>query len=186
MLSMAKNSYCYQERAIKAPDKYTELRTKVKNIFLENYSAYGYRRIHKEIKKSEKIISEKVIRKLMREEHLVVFIVKKKKYNSYQGEITPAVENIVNRNFNSEKPNDKWLTNITELNGCTLDNETIVHSDKGCHYTSIAFIEKLKEADFVQSMSRKGNCWDNAPQESFYGHMKDEIKDSVRRCETFD
>lgn len=45
MLSMAKSSYCYQEHAINAPDKYTELRTKVKNIFLENYSAYGYRRI---------------------------------------------------------------------------------------------------------------------------------------------
>jgi transposase InsO family protein len=70
--------------------------------------------------------------------------------------------------------------------GCTLDNETIVHSDQGCHYTSIAFIEKLKEADFVQSMSRKGNCWDNAPQESFYGHMKDEINDAVSRCETFE
>ena len=59
--------------------------------------------------------------------------------------------------------------------GSTLDNETIVHSDQGCHYTSQAFIEKLKDAAFVQSMSRRGNCWDNAPQESFFGHMKDEI-----------
>lgn len=74
---------------------------------------------------------------------------------------------------------------ITE-HGCTLDNETTVHSDQGCHYTSIAFIEKLKEADFVQSMSRKGNCWDNSPQESFYGHMKDEVNETVRHCETFD
>lgn len=76
---------------------------------------------------------------------------------------------------------DKLVTG----HGCTLDNETIVHSDQGCHYTSIAFIKKLKEVDFIQSMSRKGNCWDNAPQESFYGHMKDEIKDAVSRCETF-
>ena len=63
--------------------------------------------------------------------------------------------------------------------GCTLDNETIVHSDQGCHYTSYAFIDKLKDAEFVQSMSRRGNCWDNSPQESFYGHMKDEIKDII-------
>lgn len=69
--------------------------------------------------------------------------------------------------------------------GSTLDNETIVHSDQGCHYTSYAFIEKLGDADFVQSMSRRGNCWDNAPQESFFGHMKDEIKELILDCETF-
>ena len=63
--------------------------------------------------------------------------------------------------------------------GSTLDNETIVHSDQGCHYTSYAFIQKLKDAEFIQSMSRKGNCWDNAPQESFFGHMKDEIREEV-------
>jgi transposase InsO family protein len=70
--------------------------------------------------------------------------------------------------------------------GSTLDNETIVHSDQGCHYTSYAFIQKLKDAEFVQSMSRRGNCWDNAPQESFFGHMKDEIRDEVAGCTTFD
>jgi len=70
--------------------------------------------------------------------------------------------------------------------GSTLDNETIVHSDQGCHYTSYAFIQKLKEADFVQSMSRRGNCWDNAPQESFFGHMKDEFQDQITSCETFE
>ena len=63
--------------------------------------------------------------------------------------------------------------------GSTLDNETIVHSDQGCHYTSYAFIQKLKDEKFVQSMSRRGNCWDNAPQESFFGHMKDEIREEV-------
>ena len=61
--------------------------------------------------------------------------------------------------------------------GFTLDNETIVHSDQGCHYTSYAFINRLRDEAFVQSMSRCGNCWDNAPQESFFGHMKDEIAD---------
>ena len=74
---------------------------------------------------------------------------------------------------------------ITEY-GSTLDNETIVHSDQGCHYTSYAFIQKLKDAEFVQSMSRRGNCWDNAPQESFFGHMKDEIADLIAICTTFE
>ncbi len=70
--------------------------------------------------------------------------------------------------------------------GSTLDNETIVHSDQGCHYTSYAFIQKLKDAEFVQSMSRRGNCWDNSPQESFFGHMKDEIADLIAVCTTFE
>ena len=70
--------------------------------------------------------------------------------------------------------------------GCTLDNEAIVHSDQGCHYTSYAFIQKLKDAAFVQSMSRRGNCWDNSPQESFFGHMKDEIADLINACKSFD
>ena len=66
--------------------------------------------------------------------------------------------------------------------GSTLDDNAIVHSDQGAHYTSYDFIQKLKEADFVQSMSRRGNCWDNAPQESFFGHMKDEIASYVAAC----
>ncbi len=70
--------------------------------------------------------------------------------------------------------------------GSTLDNDTIVHSDQGCHYTSYAFIQKLKDAEFVQSMSRRGNCWDNSPQESFFGHMKDEIADLIAVCSTFE
>ena len=44
----------------------------------------------------------------------------------------------------------------------------------------------LADNDFFQSMSRKGNCWDNAPQESFFGHMKDEIEDKLHRCKTFE
>ncbi|MGL5514129.1 MAG: integrase core domain-containing protein, partial [Sporomusa sp.] len=45
----------------------------------------------------------------------------------------------------------------------------------GSHYTSVKFIELVRDARLRRSMSRKANCWDNAPQESFFGHMKDEI-----------
>ncbi len=55
------------------------------------------------------------------------------------------------------------------------DTETMIHSDQGSHYTSIKFIQLVKDSGLRQSMSRRGNCWDNAPQESFFGHMKDEI-----------
>jgi len=59
--------------------------------------------------------------------------------------------------------------------GHELKTDVLVHSDQGCHYTSHKFIEILKDLNLRQSMSRKANCWDNAPQESFFGHMKDEI-----------
>jgi len=78
------------------------------------------------------------------------------------------------------------VDDLIEEHGCTLDDTTIIHSDQGCHYTSKAFIEKLKDNSFVQSMSRKGNCWDNSPQESFFGHMKDEIKYEIAMMKTFD
>lgn len=59
--------------------------------------------------------------------------------------------------------------------GIELTKETLIHSDQGCHYTSASFIRLVSDKELRQSMSRKGNCWDNAPQESFFGHMKDEI-----------
>jgi len=66
----------------------------------------------------------------------------------------------------------------------TLDKETLIHTDQGCHYTSNEFRALLANEGFVQSMSRRGNCWDNAPQESFFGHMKDELH--LANCETFE
>ena len=64
---------------------------------------------------------------------------------------------------------------LVRNHGIELTKETIIHSDQGCHYTSIRFIQLINDKEVRQSMSRKGNCWDNAPQESFFGHMKDEI-----------
>jgi len=63
-----------------------------------------------------------------------------------------------------------------------LDAETLIHSDQGFHYTSVKFIQIVKDNNLRQSMSRRANCWDNAPQESFFGHMKDEI--DVSQCKT--
>ena len=77
------------------------------------------------------------------------------------------------------------VAQLIEKHGSTLDSHTIVHSDQGFHYTSAAFIEKLRDAKFVQSMSRTGNCWDNAPQESFFGHMKDEIAYEIAKKTDF-
>lgn len=62
-----------------------------------------------------------------------------------------------------------------EKHGIEMNAETLIHSDQGVHYTSVQFRTLLKDKELRQSMSRKANCWDNAPQESFFGHMKDEL-----------
>jgi transposase InsO family protein len=72
---------------------------------------------------------------------------------------------------------------LVKTHGIELTKETLIHSDQGCHYTSTSFIRLVNDKDLRQSMSRKGNCWDNAPQESFFGHMKDEI--DVSDCKKF-
>jgi len=62
--------------------------------------------------------------------------------------------------------------------------EAYIHSDQGAHYTSHQFQNIVKKAHLGQSMSRRGNCWDNAPQESFFGHMKDEL--NLESCHSFE
>jgi putative transposase len=74
----------------------------------------------------------------------------------------------------------KLVTNARHL----ITKESFIHSDQGCHYTSPLFQKLIKQYNLGQSMSRRGNCWDNAPQESFFGHMKDEI--DFRNCNTFE
>ena len=71
---------------------------------------------------------------------------------------------------------------LIDKHGNDLNTDTLIHSDQGSHYTSYAFTDILKDNGLRQSMSRKANCWDNAPQESFFGHMKDEI--DVSGCKT--
>jgi transposase InsO family protein len=65
---------------------------------------------------------------------------------------------------------------LMEKHGSELKTDVLIHSDQGCHYTSNKFIDILGDFKLRQSMSRRANCWDNAPQESLFGHMKDEIR----------
>jgi transposase InsO family protein len=68
----------------------------------------------------------------------------------------------------------KTLKKLETSVGKHFHPEAILHSDQGMHYTHPLFFQsKVKELGLTQSMSRKGNCWDNAPMESFFGHFKD-------------
>ena len=76
------------------------------------------------------------------------------------------------------------IEKLIQHNNALLNPEAFIHSDQGVHYTSPRFQKLLKTYNLGQSMSRRGNCWDNAPQESFFGHMKDEI--DYKSCNTFE
>jgi putative transposase len=73
----------------------------------------------------------------------------------------------------------KFVENTVEMlvnrSDVILTENTLLHSDQGVHYTSNIYQKLLKDFHITQSMSRRGNCWDNAPQESYFGHMKDEL-----------
>lgn len=91
------------------------MRILIRKSFNESNDSYGYRRIYFDLIAANIRISVKVIIRLMKEEGLLVTNIKKRKYNSYKGEISPAVENIIKRNFHAERPNQKWLTDITKF-----------------------------------------------------------------------
>lgn len=76
------------------------------------------------------------------------------------------------------------ISNLINDHKDSLHKDAFIHSDQGVHYTSPKFQKLLKDNNLGQSMSRRGNCWDNAPQESFFGHMKDEI--DFKSCSTLE
>ena len=114
-LMLSRSSYYYVKNRNYKAKKYESLTVRIKELFAENKSRYGYRRIHCLLKQENITVSEKVVRRIMKESKLVVKAKKKRKYNSYKGELTPAVPNHLLRDFHAEKPNQKWLTDITEF-----------------------------------------------------------------------
>lgn len=115
-IGLKKSTYYYELEAQKH-DKYKDTRKAVKEIFANNYECYGYRRIKNELKNAYRInVSEKVVIRLMKQEGLKVYVPKSRlKYSSYKGEISPEVENIVNRKFIVSEPHKQALTDITEF-----------------------------------------------------------------------
>ena len=144
-------------------------------------------------------------------------LVRIKKYRSYKGNVGKKAPNIIQRDFNAEKMNQKWVTDITEfklygekrylspildlcngeliaynimdrpvyqLVGDMLDqaakrlndgDQVILHSDQGWHYQNKKYQDSLEHYGITQSMSRKGNCLDNAVIENFFGLLKSEL-----------
>jgi putative transposase len=114
-LDLARSSYFYHRARVKVADKYLAVRQTLTDIFELNHRCYGYRRLQASLTRQCVTISEKVVQRLMKQESLVVARPKRRRYGSYLGEISPAPENLINRDFHAAAPNEKWLTDITEF-----------------------------------------------------------------------
>ena len=198
------------------PDKYKEAKAEIVAIYHENKGRYGYRRITTELHNRGFSMNHKTVQRLMKELGLVS-CVRIKKYRSYKGEVGKIAPNLLNRNFYAEKPNQKWVTDVTEFslfgqkmylspildlhNGYLVSYtisdrpvlgmitsmlekafETIpdgtgllLHSDQGWQYQHKHYQCMLRRKGIRQSMSRKGNCLDNAVIENFFGLLKSEL-----------
>ena len=209
-------TFYYHLKKLNQKDKYEVAKSEITAIYHENKGRYGYRRITAELHKRKIHLNHKTVRKLMKELGLVCHV-RMKKYRSYKGEIGRIAPNLLNREFEAEKPNEKWVTDVTEFNlfgekiylspildlhsrdlisytiferpvlemVTTMLNQAfekipdntnlILHSDQGWHYQHKQYQRMLQRKGIRQSMSRKGNCLDNAVMENFFGLLKTEL-----------
>lgn len=209
-------TYYYHAKGQAQPDKYDAAKQEIAVIYHENKGRYGYRRITMELHKLGFLLNHKTVHRLMKQLGLVCHV-RMKKYRSYKGEVGRIAPNLLERNFEAEKPNQKWVTDVTEfslfgqklylspiLDLCSRDivsysisdkpvlsmvtemlNEAftripdgtnlVLHSDQGWQYQHKQYQQMLKEKGVRQSMSRKGNCLDNAIIENFFGLLKSEL-----------
>ncbi|WP_284948320.1 IS3 family transposase [Acidisoma cladoniae] len=114
-VDLARSSYFYHQGRVKMADNYLVLRQTITDIFELNNCCYGYSRLQASLTRQCITISEKVMQRLMKQEGLVVSKPKRRRYGSYLGEISPAPENLINRDFRAAASNEKWLTDITEF-----------------------------------------------------------------------
>lgn len=213
---MARSVFYYHLKALKRGDKHAQLKSEIESIFHEHKGRYGYRRITSELKNRGYIVNHKTVQRLMGHLGLKCQI-RVVRYKSYKGNIGKIAPNILNRKFVSKQPNQKWVTDVTQItiaqtklylspiidlfNGevvsynisnspnlaqiydmldkafakVTNTKGIILHSDQGWQYQHRGYQQRLKAHGIIQSMSRKGNCLDNAVAENFFGIMKSEL-----------
>lgn len=113
--SFSKSSYYYQNASLKREDKRNDILKKITKLFYENKGCYGYRRIYGLLKREGIHLLEKIVRRILQEENLMVKRKRHRKYSSYQGEIPPAVPNVLRWDLHADQSNRKCLTDIIEF-----------------------------------------------------------------------
>ena len=195
--------------------------------YFESHRVYGHRKVYEDLVEESVICCKETVRRIMRDIGLFSRIKRKFVVTTNSDHALAIAENILNRNFTADRPNQKWVADITYIPtkmgwlylavvmdlfsrrivgwsmSDTIDSALVQsamrmaltdrhpsdglihHSDRGVQYASGDFQDLLKDNKAICSMSRKGNCWDNACVESFFGSLKNEwVRGKI--YETFD
>jgi len=216
-MGMAKSTYYFEINKIDVvAERNKELMNEIEEIFVQNKRRYGVRRVHKELQNRGYKVNHKRVQRLM---HNMSLLGKrpKEKYHSYKGEVGKIADNVIDGDFSTTAPLQKWTTDVSQFNfswgkcyiSPILDMNTneiisfdlslspnleqihrmlerafkkfplveglIFHSDQGWQYQHDYYRNELKKHGIIQSMSRKGNCYDNCIMETFFGRMKNEM-----------
>ena len=198
------------------PSKYDNLIEAINECQKRSKRTYGYRRVHIWLQRQYHItLNPKTVLRIMNQNNLLSEIRRRRKYRQMQQQLH-KYENLMNRDFNASRPNQKWVTDISYIHtkqgvlylsmirdlydnsiiayrtgaaqAINLVLETIkaakekekittelqLHSDQGFQYTSTGYFNLTKEYGITPSMSRRGNCYDNACAENFFGILKAE------------
>ena len=216
-MNMSKSTYYFEINKIDVVKvKNTELMAEIQEIFDYNKGRYGVRRVYRELVNRGYKVNHKRVQRLMHD--MGLFGKRpKEKYHSYKGEVGRVADNIINRDFSTTAPLQKWTTDVSQFSfswgKCYISpildmntnevisydlslspnmeqihrmlskafekfpsvNGLIFHSDQGWQYQHAYFRETLKEHGIIQSMSRKGNCYDNCIIETFFARLKNEM-----------
>lgn len=218
LLGVRRNGYYhFQKHKHTVNPEDEELVGWMRKIAESSKHSYGSRRMKKALNALGFLIGRSKTRRLMKEASIYVRYRKKYKVTTNSNHKNPLFENVLNRQFKVDKPNQSYVSDITYLwtqegwlylavvidlfsrkvVGWSMSPRMkaslvcdalrmaiwqrkpepglIVHSDRGSQYASHIYRQLLKLYGCVGSMSRKGNCWDNAVAESFFGHLKQEL-----------
>lgn len=188
---------------------------KIKKIHEESSQTYGSPRITEELKNMSIFVSRCRVARIMKKAGIQSKIKKKYVVTTDSKHSYPVAPNLLERNFQVEKPGKVWVSDITyiradkkwiyltvvidlfdrkiigwsvstslDAKSTTIpalymallirmkDPKLIFHSDQGIQYACEEFTKRLKKENIIQSMSRKGDCWDNAVAESFFKSIK--------------
>lgn len=213
---LSRSTFYYQQKVLQLADKYADVKERIGAIYAQHKGRYGYRRITAALRGAGVTINHKTVQRLMDQLRLKS-CVRIKKYRAFRGEVGQAAPNVLARDFAAGRPNEKWVTDVTEFNvggeklylSPILDlfngeiisyeiarrpllhmvtkmltsafqrlgpgDKPILHSDQGWQYRMEKYRRQLDLRFVTQSMSRRGNCLDNAAMESFFGTLKSEF-----------
>lgn len=216
LAQLSRSTFYYHLAKQQEVNPLLDLKQRIQTLYHQHKGRYGYRRITAALRQTGEFVNHKKVQRLMQQLGLKS-MVRVKKYRSYRGQQGRIAPHVLQRQFRTARPNQKWVTDVTEFNVAgeklylspmmdlyngeiiayemstrpvlkfvtqmvekakkrlSASEKPLVHSDQGWHYQHKAYQRLLHDQGLVQSMSRRGNCLDNAAMESFFGVLKSEL-----------